>query len=256
MKHLCWLSGYSRGKIRQIILRELVKQPPIKENLGQYSHVLFDGKFLFGRKYSLALILDVLTNKPIACKIVKAESKKHIQPWFDELKSNGFNPISVTTDGNQSIIYSFSQTWPSIIIQRCLFHIHLQVLSWLRVKPKYESTQALKSLIGSITTIQTKVQSELFKHQFLGLWNRYRPEITGFQSTHPVEGDAIRAYSLILNALDNCFHYLDDPNIAPTTSALEGYFKQIQRFKGFSHNGLTKEHLFSAIAWKVFFDSE
>jgi hypothetical protein len=249
------MSGYSKGKIRQIILRELIKQLPVKQNLEQHRHILFDGKFLFGRKYCLAMIFDAHANKPIACIVVKAESKKHIGPWLEELKSQGFNPKSVTTDGNQSVIASFMDTWPEITVQRCLFHIQLQVLSWLRARPRYESARALKELVGSITKIKTKAQAKLFEEQFLELCHRYKSQIRAFDSTHPVESDSIRAYSLVLNALDKCFHYLDNPDIAPTTSALEGYFKQIQRIKGFSHNGLTKEHLFRAIAWKVFFDS-
>ncbi len=62
-------------------------------------------------------------------------------------------------------------------------------------------------------------------------------------STQPERGrvfdDIKKARSMLLRALPNMFHYLDDPNIPPTTNGLEGYFS---RLKGHyrHHRGLAK----------------
>lgn len=255
VKQLSRISGHSTKKLQRIMLRELKNSPPDCDLAG-YSHVLMDGKFLFGRRFCLAIILDAVTHKPVAGTIVKAESKRHLLPWFKQLKEQGFHPRCVTTDGNQSIISAFTDAWPGIITQRCLFHIRLQVGAWARAKPRYESTRGLLYLLETLSDISTKGKADAFCRQFLVLADRYAQELNGFDAAHPVEGDAIRAYSLVENALSHCFHYLDDPKIAPTTSALEGYIKQIQRVKGFDHNGLTMEHLFSFIAWKLHYDRQ
>lgn len=253
IKQLSRVSGHSIKKLQRIVLRELNRKPP-DSDLAGLSHVVMDGKFLFGRRFCLVIILDAITHKPVAGTVIKAESKKHLLPWLWQLKEQGFNPKCVTTDGNQSIITAFREAWPGIITQRCLFHIRLQVSSWARVRPRYKSTRELSSLVETLTKITTKAQAGQFYRQFLVLSDRHAEELKRFSATHPVEGDAIRAYSLVDNALDCCFCYLDDPKISPTTSALEGYIKQIQRIKGFDHNGLTQEHLFSFIAWKIHYD--
>lgn len=229
--------------------------PPISRSLSSHSHIVFDGKYLFGRKYCLLAILDALTKQPIICTVVKAENRKHLLPWLLSLKENGLNPKAVTTDGKQTAIYAFQELWHGITTQRCLFHIQLQVRAWVREKPKYTSTKALLSLVNSIDSINSGMQARLFEQQFTTLNKIHVDELNSFDHTHPIQSDALRAYSLVKYALKDCFHYLSDPKIAKTTSALEGYFKQIQRIKGFDHNGLSREHLFNFIAWKIYYSN-
>lgn len=256
VKQLTRNSGYSRSKLRHILLRELATTPPIKTNLALFTHIIFDGKYLFGRKFCLLVILDALSHRPIAGTVVKAENRKHLLPWLQLLKNQGLSPVAVTTDGKQTAIYAFKDLWPDVITQRCLFHIKLQVEAWLREKPRYASTRALLSLTGVICNIENIAQANTFKKNYSALEDVHQKEIEGFDRTHPVQGDAIRSFSLVTLALCNCFHYLNDPRIAKTTSSLEGYFKQVQRIRGFSHNGLTQEHLFHFIAWKLYYDNE
>lgn len=229
---------------------------PQRSNYAGISNVIFDGKFLFGRRCLLVVLMDAKRRKPVAATIAKAESKRYILPWLGKLKSQGFSPRSVTTDGNAGVISSFRQLWPDVVMQRCLFHIRLQVTSWMRRKPRYACTRDLLSFIAAITNIDSKQQAQAFIDGFEDLVQKHRQELATLDPAHPVQGDAIRAFSLVSHALDGCFCYLDDPDIASTTSALEGYFKQIQRIKGFNHNGLTKEHLFQFLAWRIYFDSQ
>lgn len=254
VNQLIRLSGHSRSKLQRILLKELCSTPTIKNDLSQFTHIVFDGKYLFGREYCLLVILDALTKQPIAGTVVKAENKKNLLPWLKLLKDHGLSPKAVTTDGKQAAVYAFRELWSSIIIQRCLFHIKLQVRAWLRENPRYASTKALLLLVGSVCNITSPSQARLFTQQYSTLIYIHRSELSGFDPTHPIQSDALRAYSLIKYALKDCFHYLSDTKIATTTSALEGYFKQIQRIKGFDHNGLTQEHLFSFIAWKIHYN--
>jgi hypothetical protein len=249
-------SGHSKAKIQLILARCLALDPPERTDFAGVANVIFDGKFLFGRRCLLLVVMDADTNKPVAATTAKAESTRYVLPWLDELKSLGFSPRSVTTDGNAGVIGSFEYLWPDITMQRCLFHIRTQVTAWMRRKPRYACTKALLCFIASVTKIKTRPEAQAFKDGFRSLLARHKEELASFDPSHPVQGDAIRAYSLVSHALDQCFCYLDNPEVVSTTSALEGYFKQIQRIKGFDHNGLTEEHLFKFLAWRIYFDGQ
>lgn len=240
--------------LHRLLLGELSQPVPALPGLTQATHVLFDAKFLFGRKYCLLVILDAASNRPVAGKIVTGETKACITPWLEELKAAGMNPVAVTTDGRAAGLHAFARLWPAITIQRCLFHIRMQAESWCRAKPKYPSAIALKALCSQLCSIRTAGQAAAFQTAYWQLRETYQAELEQLNSAHPVEGDLIRAYQLIQHALPNCFQYLEDPGIARTTSPLEGYFKQVQKIRGFTHNGLTEKHLFQFLMWRLYFD--
>ena len=244
----------SSSTMHRLLLRELAQPVPAAPHLERVSHVLFDAKFLFGRKFCLLVILDGITNRPVAGKVVTGETRACITPWLYELRAAGLRPVAVTTDGRQAGLYAFAEVWPEIVVQRCLFHIRMQVESWARAKPKYAAANAIKQLCCQLCFIGTSTQAAAFQAAYWHLRATHQTELERLNSAHPVEGDLVRAYQLMRYALPNCFHYLGDPNIARTTSPLEGYFKQVQRVRGFQHNGLTEEHLFQFLAWKLYFD--
>jgi len=248
------ISGYGKAKIRHILLRELAKEVPRNINLHSYKYLIFDGKYLFGRRYVLLVLMDALTKKPITLTIARSESKVCILPWLLGLKEAGLSPKAVTTDGKQAIIYAFKEVWPDITTQRCLFHIKLQIRAWVRAKPKDESAKELLRLAYTIDNVTNSTEALFFKENYLNLKNKYNDDLKKLDPNHPIQSDLLRAYSVLKYALPNCFNYLNDSNIAKTTSSLEGYFKQIQRIRGFGHNGLTEDHLFQFIYWKAYFD--
>ena len=63
-----------------------------------------------------------------------------------------------------------------------------------------------------------------------------------------VFSDLKRARSMLLSALPNMFHYLDDLNIPKSTNALEGYFARLKQ-KYRQHRGLVKRHRNSYFEW-------
>lgn len=255
MQQLLRSAPMSKASLHRLLLRELAKPVPELLNITEVTHVLFDAKFLFSRQYCLLVVFDAITNRPIAGKVVAGETKRCITPWLEELRVAGLHPVAVTTDGRQAGIYAFLHVWPDITIQRCLFHIRMQTESWCRAKPKYAGAIELKKLCETLCSITTTTQAKHFQRSYEDIRKTHALELRALSSSHPVEGDLIRAYQLIKYALPNCFHYLHDARIARTTSPLEGYFKQIQKIRGFTHNGLTEEHLFQFLAWRLYFDS-
>lgn len=256
LKQLGKLSGYSKTYLRQIILRELAKDPMVSDDLSSYKYLVFDGKLLFGRKYSLLVIYDALTNKPIASTVATGhENRDGIIPWLTKLKTQGLQPNAVTTDGQRAGIYSFKEVWPDIVTQRCLFHIKLQITAWARIPPRTELGKALTLYVNQLFCVTNASKADDFYQGYLDILEQYKESIAKLDRRNTLDRDLLRAVSVIKHALPDLFHYLDDPNIAKTTSGLEGYFKQVQDVRGFRHNGLTEEHLFNFIKWKVFFDS-
>ena len=256
LKQLHEVSGFSVRTLHRLLLRELAKPVPAPSGLETVTHLLFDGKFLFGRKYCLLTILDATTNRPVAGMVVAGETRRCITPWLQELKAQGLRPTAVTTDGRQAGIYAFTEAWPDIVVQRCLFHIRLQVESWCRARPKYPAAHDLKQLCGRLCSIKTASQAESFASAYWQLRQQHQETLATLDASHPVEGDILQAYRLVRNALSFCFRYLDDLAIASTTSPLEGYFKQIQDVRGFRHAGLTEKHLVQFLAWKIHYDSK
>ena len=175
--------------------------------------------------------------------------------WLHSLKDQGLNPKAVTTDGRQTAIKAFCSVWPGIITQRCLFHIKLQTIAWIRAKPVYDSSKAILFLVNKIDWVKTPEHVKEFHEMYFKLVEAHKEELNNFNPTHPVQADTLRAYSLVRYALPHCFHYLDDKFIASTTGAIEGYFKQIQRIKGFDHCGLTEKHLINFLKWRLYFNA-
>lgn len=248
-------SGYSRSKLQRIILRNLDTFPPKKEDFNRIKYIVFDGKYLFGRKYCLLTIINSETHKPISGIVAKAENQRNMIPWLQSLKTQGLDPIAVTTDGKHTAITAFKKIWPRIITQRCLFHIKLQIQAWVRFKPRYDSSKAILNLVSCIDRVKNKIQIKDFQSAYLKLTKIHKYELSNFDIKHPIQSDTLRAYSLLKNAIPHCFYYLDNSMISSTSSVVEGYFKQIQRIKGFDHCGLTEKHLINFLAWRLYFDS-
>ncbi len=196
-------------------------------------------------------------------------------------------PISVTTDGLDTVRKAFEAIFPNIIIQRCLFHIKLQGRKWLRIPPRTKPVKDLSLLVNRLVSIDTERQKSQFIQDYNKLvlkhrnyfkelskkltidnyrnnirYNKdfefnkeeYNPIKDTLRIKTSTEKDLDKAYRIIKLAYPEMFHYLKDNNIAKTTSPLEGYFKQIQKLKGFDHNGLTKDNLFKLIEHKIAYD--
>ena len=63
-----------------------------------------------------------------------------------------------------------------------------------------------------------------------------------------VFSDLKRARSMLLAALPDMFRYLDDPFIAKSTNALEGYFARLKQ-KYRQHRGLAQRHRQAYFRW-------
>ncbi len=252
MRQLVRHSGHSRDKLFSIIAYWLSYPPPSLPSLELYRHLIFDGTFLEHPRCIVAL-MDGETNTVIAGRYKVSESSvKQLMAFFSPLKEKGLSPLSCTTDGSPAAIQVIRMLWPGITIQRCLVHIQRQGLSWCRVSPRTIYGKRLSSIFSMATKIKTKEERDKFL-ELLGKWEeRYGKAIATRPERGPVFSDIKRARSMLLNALPDMFHHLDNPAIPPTTNGLEGYFTRLKSHYR-QHRGLSREKRRGYFSWFFYY---
>lgn len=198
--------------------------------------------------------MDNTRKKIIHYVYIDKESYHNIHPVLVYLKERGLMPKVITLDGHIKVTYAIRDTWPSVVIQRCLYHIQSQGLSWLRTYPKTEAGRALRILLNSITGIKTLTDKKVFLTNYNGWHNKYKDFIKTLPRNSVANIDLKRATALINNALPNMFHYLKDHNIAATTNLLESFYSQLKHHYR-SHRGLTEKHKISYLKWFCYLKS-
>jgi hypothetical protein len=253
IRQLSLQCNHGRDKLYRIINHWLQKLPPeAKHSIESNQFLIFDGTFLH-RPVSIITLMNANTYTIVSGKYgVRENSDRHLLDFFRPLIARGLNPKSFTVDGNPQVISTIKTLWPNILIQRCLVHIQRQGLMWCRHNPKTKYSQKLRDIFLRVTHIRTKAERDQLLESVSQWENKYGLYI----QTHPERGrvfsDIKRARSMLLKALPDMFHYLDNPNIAFSTNGLEGYFSRLKRNYG-QHRGLTQKKLNNYFAWYFYF---
>ena len=179
---------------------------------------------------------------------VSENSARQLRYFFKPLIARGLNPVSCTVDGNPQAIRAITTLWPGIIIQRCLVHIQRQGLMWCRRYPKTVYARRLRDIFLRVTGIRTEEERDEFLELLMEWEQQYGWHIEKQLGKGRVFSDIKRARSMLIRALPDMFHYLDDPNIAFTTNSLEGYFSRLKAHYR-QHRGLRKKRLNKYFNW-------
>lgn len=164
-------------------------------------------------------------------------------------------PTVVVSDGGQGIASALRQEWPTTRIQRCIFHIRMNLRRHLTLNPRTEAGRHLLQIgraLSEVTTIEDAIRWQ----KLLNVWwqayghltterTRYRDGTWGY--TH----DRLRkAWNLLhsLNRKNVLFTYLEYGN-AKTTSPLEGGINNGIRTVLRNHRGMTEAHMKRAAEW-------
>ena len=197
--------------------------------------------------------MDGETNTVIAGKYgVEENSNEQLRLFFKPLMDRGLDPISCTTDGNPQVIRTIKALWPGIMAQRCLVHIQRQGLSWCRRSPKTDYARDLRALFNIVTYINTEAERDSFIEEFICWEKMYGNAIAKQPEKGEVFSDIKRARSMLLKALPDMFHYIDDHNIPRSTNGIEGYFSRLKRHYR-QHRGLTPKKRENYFAWYFHF---
>lgn len=252
VRQLCQHSGHSRAKLYNIINYWLAQSPDINNDIiHNIKYVTFDGTFLH-RPNSIVVLMDAQTNTLLKGKFgIRENSNLQLRSFFEPIKNSGFNPKSFTLDGNPQVIRTIRSMWPEIIVQRCLVHIQRQGLMWCRRFPKRTDAKHLRKLFKRVTYIKTHKERDRFISDFEAWEQKYGCRLALRPERGKVFSDIKRARSMLIKALPDMFHYLDDSNIPKTTNGLEGYFSRLkQNYR--NHRGLKPEKRANYFKWFFF----
>ena len=186
---------------------------------------------------------------------VDRESYHSVHPLLHELKGKGLIPYSVTMDGHRFVIQAVRDLWPSVHIQRCLYHIQREGMRWLRTFPKTQAGKELRRLLSQLNTIKSSKEQT----RFLKDYARWTTQHHGFVKTLPRSTvafkDLKRTMGLINNARSDMFHYLKDPAVVSTTNLLESFYSRLKAdFR--RHRGLSETHKKAYLKWYCYFKNQ
>lgn len=240
----------SQSTIRRVVRYWLERPPEIKANYCSIKYIICDGSLL-NRRTGIYAIMNSENHKIIDAAYGVREGVKDLKGFYQRLKSAGLEPLSATVDGNPQQIKYLRETWPKIKIQRCIVHIQRQGLSWCRKNPKRIESKSLRELLLVLTNVKTKEDSLRFIKGVEAWENRFGTSIESSSNRGRVFSDLVRARSMLLKALPNMFHYLDDTNITHSTNAVEGYFSRVKEHYR-SHRGLSIKNRDAYFKWYFF----
>ncbi len=249
VRQLALQSGHDQQKLHRLIDRSLADAPPTSALEPQaVRYLLFDGTFLH-RPRSIVVLMNGHTHTLVRGQFdVRENSEPELRAFFEPMIDEGLRPRSFTVDGNPQVIRVLRTLWPDAVIQRCLVHIQRQGLGWCRRSPKAPYARRLRQIFLRVTGIATAADREAFLN-LVATWEaRYGTEIAARKEAGRVFSDIKRARSMLLRALPNMFHYLDDPHIPTTTNGLEGYFSRLKSHYR-QHRGLSPRKRPNYFAW-------
>lgn len=194
-----------------------------------------------GRKLNIVVLFNGKNNKPISFSFkVKENNSREVKDFLLRLKICGLNPKSITIDGLKAVYQAFKQVWPEIVLQRCLFHVQKQGLMWCRRYPKSLEAKKLKQVFREIFLVKDYQTKEVFIKKVLFWEKKYGRRVLINPSTGWVMSDLKRARSMLLNALPDMFHFLDNSKIPNTSNCAESFFSKLKDNLKI-HRGLTQE---------------
>lgn len=249
MRQLQYFNKHSSSKIRRIINRYLNDAPTNKpRSLSEHHNLIFDGTYLHQR-VGLIVLMSAKNHTVIAGQYkISENSQPQLRSFFEPLQSKKLSPRSCTVDGNPHVIRTLKKLWPSIIIQRCLVHIQRQGLMWCRQNPQRFDAKELRNIFLQVTYIKSYEQRDVLLEQIYKWELRHGVLIDAQPECGKIFSDLKRARSMLLKAIPNMFHYLDDPSIPPTTNGLEGYFARLKQ-RYCQHRGLTPSKRHNYFQW-------
>lgn len=251
VRELANIKRVSQSTVKRVI-KYWLKQTPNQSfnDFSEVKHMILDGTFL-KRPRGIYAAMDSETHKLLYAAVNVRESAEDLSEFYSKLSEAGLYPESATTDGNTAQMKQLQLIWPEIKLQRCIVHVQRQGLSWLRRNPKRTDAKHLRELLLKLTEVKTKEESLRFIKGFYAWENRFGIGIESSPNRGWVFSDIIRARSMVIKAIPNLFHYIDNPKIARSTNALEGYFSRVKEHYRL-HRGLSKRNRLNYFKWYFF----
>jgi len=251
IRQLVYLSGYSETKLKRIKNHWLKDTPKETFDYGTCKYLIYDGTY-FHKNGCFISLMNAQGQKIISHTYAKKEGYKTARSWFLSLKEKGLDPRYISMDVEQGTMRAIKEVWPKTTIQRCLYHIQSQGMSWLRTYPKTQAGRDLRRLLSTLCSIESVKERDLFIQNFYQWLEHYYDFIKSLPKGQVAFKDLKRTVSLINNAMPNMFHYLEDFKIHKTTNALESFYSRLKADYR-RHRGLTQEHKTQYLKWYCYY---
>ena len=259
-----WLDGMTVKQISEVarksaktIRREInhfLENPPMPNIIkNRKSNLLIDGTY-FKRENCLIIYHDHKLKHHQLWRYSGGEKEHEIEADLQELKRNGINLFSITSDGHSSIKSALKKVCPNCIHQRCLVHIQRFCNTYLTKNPKTKAGRELKEIVSLIN----QIDSHLAKLTFLARIDDWKRRYNSFlkEKSYDIEEkhwwythkNLRKVIYHIEEALPDMFHYLAYKSIPKDTNGLEGRLTFLKH-KFRTHRGLKKEKRSSYLSW-------
>ncbi|MBN9611911.1 MAG: IS1249 family transposase [Actinobacteria bacterium] len=199
------------------------------------------------------------------CLLIAVTESLHVLAWqwcarestaaWAALISRIPAPVVAVCDGGAGIAAALRQEWPTSRVQRCLFHVRMNLRRHLTLNPRTEAGKHLARIgraLSEVTTIEDAIQWQKLLNIWWQAYGKLTPERTRYRDgswgyTH----DRLRKAWQLLHSLTRkqvLFTYLEHGN-ARTTSPLEGGINNGIRTVLRNHRGMSEAHMKRAAEW-------
>ena len=180
---------------------------------------------------------------------------EEIREDLENLKALNIQIDSVTCDGHRAILKAVRKVFKGkVVIQRCLVHIQRMSRIWLTQDPKSPAGRELLSITQQIHKIDTEEKRQYWLRALYD-WDVTYADFIKEQSINPETGlmwykhkMVRRVRRLLINAIPDMFHYLEDDQIPKSTNALESFFGHLKDNISI-HRGMSYSNRKNYIKW-------
>ena len=231
----------------------------------------------------LVVLIDGTWVGGIVCLITRTPA--HVLSWrwagwessstWDILLATAPEPLVVVCDGQKGMLLSLARYWPNTHIQRCLFHVWLNMKTKLTLHPQTEAGQELLKLYREIWDVRNHEQATLWQGQFQACYDKYdtflrqrtlnsnpQPGQRKWWYTHRDVRSAYRQIEALLKE-NQLFTYADvqllertGQAIPRTTNYVEGGTNSPLKDLLRAHRGMTQTHQQKLAEWYLYGKTE
>lgn len=223
-------------------------QPRMPVTGEVHDAVLVDGIWI-GSWCLLIALSD--TGRVIAWQWAARESTAAWEALFAQVPP----PEVVVTDGGSGIRSALANTWPDTIVQRCIFHLQMNVTRELTRNPRLKAGRALRQIAMTLTGVHD-IDAAIAWWLTLEAWWQQYGHLTRERTLYDngrfgfTHHRLRKAWGILHRAAQagHVFTFLTHGN-PRTTSPLEGGINAQIRLLLRHHRGMTIAHRHRAVEW-------
>jgi hypothetical protein len=177
-------------------------------------------------------------------------------------------PKHVVCNGQNGMLKAISICWSSSIIQRCRFHVWLNIKAKLTLNPESVAAKALLQVGRDLLQVKSKKDANNWKLALGSWYESYQDYVNqrtvkidplpGKRKWHYTHARLRSAYKQLIKVTDDVmvFAYHSDPNFPATTNCLEGGINSPVRTQIKLHRGMSHEHQKRLVEWYLYTRTE